>query len=87
MDVLGNFFTISDKDFLPNYSTGPYHREIIRPNLDQTFEKLVYDVTIMGDDTSFDNSESAGPKSVTASQDWRRKKKPASTNENHAREL
>ena len=59
----GNFFTISEKDFLANYSTGPYQREIIRPNLNQTFEKLVYDVT-----TSWamihhlDNSESAGPK-------------------------
>ena len=85
----GNFFAISEKDFLANYSTGPYHREIIRPNLNQTFEKMVYDVT-----TSWamihhlDNSESAGPKSTTASQDWRRKKKrPATINENHAREL
>ena len=85
----GNFFAISEKDFLANYSTGPYQREIIRPNLNQTFEKLVYDVT-----TSWammhhlDNSESAGPKSKTASQDWRKKKKePATINENHAREL
>ncbi len=85
----GNFFAISEKDFLANYSTGPYQREIIRPNLNQTFEKMVYDVT-----TSWamihhlDNSESAGPKSVTASQEWRRKKKrPATINENHAREL
>ena len=72
----GNFFAISEKDFLANYSTGPYQREIIRPNLNQSFEKMVYDVT-----TSWamihhlDNSESAGPKSVTASQEWRRKKK------------
>ena len=85
----GNFFAISEKDFLANYSTGPYHREIIRPNLNQSFEKMVYDVT-----TSWamihhlDNSESAGPKSKTAKEDWRRKKKrPASINENHAREL
>ena len=84
-----NFFTISEKDFLANYSTGPYQREIIRPNLNQTFEKMVYDVT-----TSWamihhlDNSESAGPKSVTASDEWRRRKKrPATINENHAREL
>ena len=34
----GNFFTISDKDFLAHYSTGAYQREIIRPNLNQTFE-------------------------------------------------
>ncbi len=85
----GNFFAISEKDFLANYSTGAYQREIIRPNLNQTFEKMVYDVT-----TSWamihhlDNSESAGPKSVTASDDWRkRKKEPATINENHAREL
>ena len=85
----GNFFAISEKDFLANYSTGPYHREIIRPNLNQSFEKMVYDVT-----TSWamihhlDNSESAGPKSVTASEEWRRRKKePATINENHGREL
>ena len=85
----GNFFTISDKDFLANYSTGPYQREIIRPNLNQTFEKMVYDVT-----TSWamihhlDNSESAGPKSESAKSEWRkRKKEPATINENHAREL
>ena len=85
----GNFFAISEKDFLANYSTGAYQREIIRPSLNQSFEKMVYDVT-----TSWamihhlDNSESAGPKSVTASQEWRRRKKePATINENHAREL
>ena len=85
----GNFFAISEKDYLANYSTGPYQREIIRPNLNQAFEKMVYDVT-----TSWamihhlDNSESAGPKSVTASEEWRRRKKePATINENHAREL
>ena len=85
----GNFFAISHKDFLANYSTGPYHREIIRPNLNQSFEKMVYDVT-----TSWamihhlDNSESAGPKSITANEDWRkRRKEPATINENHAREL
>ncbi len=85
----GNFFAISEKDFLANYSTGPYQREIIRPNLNQSYEKMVYDVT-----TSWamihhlDNSESAGPKSVTARDEWRRKKKePATINENHAREL
>jgi uncharacterized protein (DUF1800 family) len=85
----GNFFAISEKDFLANYSTGPYQREIIRPNLNQSYEKMVYDVT-----TSWamihhlDNSESAGPKSVTARDEWRRRKKePATINENHAREL
>ena len=57
----GNFFAISEKDFLANYSTGPYQREIIRENMNQTMEKMVYDVT-----TSWamihhlDNSESVG---------------------------
>ena len=66
----GNFFAISEKDFLANYSTGAYQREIIWPNLNQSFEKMVYDVT-----TSWamihhlDNSESAGPKSATTSED------------------
>ena len=41
----GNFFAISEKDFLANYSTGPYQREIIRANMNQTFEKMVYEVT------------------------------------------
>ena len=85
----GNFFAISEKDFLANYSTGAYQREIIRPNLNQSFEKMVYDVT-----TSWamihhlDNSESVGPKSTSAKEEWRRRKKePATINENHAREL
>ena len=50
---------------------------------------MVYEVT-----TSWamihhlDNSESAGPRSKTAKEDWRRRKKePATINENHAREL
>ena len=85
----GNFFAISEKDFLANYSTGPYQREIIWPNLNQSFEKMVYDVT-----TSWamihhlDNSENVGPKSISGRDEWRRrKKKPATINENHAREL
>ena len=85
----GNFFAISEKDFLANYSTGAYQRETIWPNLNKSFEKMVYNVT-----TSWamihhlDNSESVGPKSISAHQEWRRKKKrPATINENHAREL
>ena len=78
----GNHFAISDKDFLPHYSTGSYQREIIRPNLNQTFEKMVYDVT-----TSWamiqhlDNSDSIGPKSIKG------RKETVTINENHAREL
>ena len=72
----GNFFAISEKDFLANYSTGAYQREIIRPNLNQTFEKMVYDVT-----TSWamihhlDNSESAGPKVLLLVKNGEEKKK------------
>ena len=29
----GNHFAISEKDFLAEFSTGPYQREIIRPNI------------------------------------------------------
>ena len=85
----GNFFAISEKDFLANYSTGPYQREIIWPNLNESFEKMVNDVTLSWAMIHhLDNSESAGPKSVTAREEWRRRKKePATINENHAREL
>jgi uncharacterized protein (DUF1800 family) len=66
------------------FYTGPYEREIIRPNLNQTFEKLVYDVTIssaMID--SLDNSQNIGPKSKHG----KNNKKSSTINENHAREL
>ena len=43
----GNFFAISEKDFLANYSTGPYQREIIRENMNQT-EKMVYELQLLG---------------------------------------
>ena len=64
------------------FSTGPYQREIIRPNMVKTFEDMVQSVT-----TSWcmihhlDNSESVGPNS-------RRGLESRDTiNENHAREL
>ena len=42
-----------------------YQREIIRPNLNQSFEKMVYDVTTSWEMINhLDNSESAGPKSI-----------------------
>ena len=72
----GNFFAISEKDFLANYSTGAYQREIIWPNLNQSFEKMVYDVT-----TSWamihhlDNSESVGPKSKVLKKNGEEEKK------------
>ena len=78
----GNHFAISEKDFLAEFSTGPYQREIIRPNMVKTFEEMVHSVT-----TSWcmihhlDNSESVGPNS-------RRGLESRDTiNENHAREL
>ena len=78
----GNHFAISEKDYLAEYSTGPYQREIIRPNMVNTFEKMVIDVT-----TSWcmiqhlDNSESVGPLSRIGI------KSRETINENHAREL
>jgi len=78
----GNHFAISEKDYLAEYSTGPYQREIIRPNMVNTFEQMVKDVS-----TSWcmihhlDNSESVGPLSK-----WGIKSRET-INENHAREL
>ena len=78
----GNHFAISEKDYLAEYSTGPYQREIIRPNMVKTFEQMVKDVT-----TSWcmihhlDNSESVGPLSRMGMESRE------TINENHAREL
>ena len=78
----GNHFAISEKDFLAEFSTGPYQREIIRPNMVKTFEEMVQSVT-----TSWcmihhlDNSESFGPNSKKG-MEW-----GETINENHAREL
>lgn len=85
----GNFFAISEKDFLASFSTGVYQREIIRPNMVNTFEDLVYAVT-----TSWcmlhhlDNAENIGPNSkegVRENSDNDNQK--VGLNENHAREL
>ncbi len=86
----GNFFAISEKDYLPSFSTGVYQREIIRPNMNKTFEDLVYNVT-----TSWcmlhhlDNAENIGPSSkrgISINGDPSEKSK-VGLNENHAREL
>ena len=84
-----NHFTISDKDMLADYSTGAYQREVIRANLNKTFEQLTYEATVAwAMILHLDNSENVGPKSEDARADWRkRKKRPATINENHAREL
>ena len=78
----GNHFAISEKDFLAEFSTGPYQREIIRPNMIKTFEDMVQSVTTSWCMTHhLDNSESVGPNSKRGfdSRD--------TINENHAREL
>ncbi len=84
-----NHFTISDKDFLADYSTGGYQRETIRANLNKSFEELAYEATIAWAMIHhLDNAENVGPKSEDARAEWRRRKKrPATINENHAREL
>ncbi|WP_435115853.1 DUF1800 family protein [Candidatus Pelagibacter bacterium nBUS_49] len=85
----GNHFTISDKDFLSHYTTGAYQRETIRLNMNQTFEKLAHEATVAWAMIHhLDNAVNVGPKSKDAKADWRkRKKRPATINENHAREL
>ena len=78
----GNHFAISEKDSLAEFSTGPYQREIIRPNMIKTFEDMVQEVTKSWCMIHhLDNSESVGPNSKRGieSRD--------TINENHAREL
>ena len=85
----GNHFTITEKNLLNSYVTGAYQRETIRSNLNQSFEKMVYDATISwAMIRHLDNSKNVGPKSISGRADWRREKnEPATINENHAREL
>ena len=78
----GNHFAISEKDSLADFSTGPYQREIIRPNMIKTFEDMAQEVTRSWCMIHhLDNSESVGPNSKRGieSRD--------TINENHAREL
>ena len=79
-----NHFAIVDGGFRTAFYTGPYQREVIRTNLNQTFEKLVYDVTTSpAMISSLDNGDNIGPKSKIG----KKNKKSSSINENHAREL
>ena len=84
-----NHFTISDTQSLPEFSTGAYHRDFIRANMDKTFEKMVQEATVAWPMIMhLDNKDNVGPKSESARQEWRKKeKRPATLNENHAREL
>tara|TARA_Y100000590_G_scaffold66607_1_gene72163 strand:+ start:1834 stop:3261 length:1428 start_codon:yes stop_codon:yes gene_type:complete len=83
----GNHFAISDKDLLADYSTGAYQREIIRENMDQNFEKMAYKATIAWPMIHhLDNEQNIGPNSEKGIK-RRARRKDASINENHAREL
>ena len=84
-----HFAIVIHKFFRLNIHTGAYQREFIRAKLNQSFEKLVYDATTSwAMIRNLDNSDNEGPKSKDAKAEWRRKKKrPATINENHAREL
>jgi len=84
-----NHFTISDTQSLRPFSTGPYQRETIRANMDKNFETLAIEGTIAWPMIMhLDNKDNVGPNSISGRSEWRRKeKKPATINENHAREL
>ncbi len=84
-----NHFTISDTQSLAGFSTGAYQREFIRANMDKNFETMAIEGTIAWPMIMhLDNKDNIGPKSESARQEWRRKeKRPATLNENHAREL
>jgi len=83
----GNHFAISEKDFLAQYTTGAYQREIIRANMNQSFEKMAQEATVGWSMIHhLDNEQNIGPKSQEAK--WAREKgKIRGVNENHAREL
>jgi len=83
----GNHFAISEKDFLAQYTTGAYQREIIRANMDQNFEKMAQEATKGWSMIHhLDNEQNIGPKSQSAK--WAREKgRKVGVNENHAREL
>ena len=85
----GNHFTISDTQTLSSFSTGAYQRDFLRANMDKTFETMVTEATLAWPMIlHLDNKDNVGPKSISAKQEWRRKeKRPATLNENHAREL
>ena len=85
----GNHFTISDTQTLASYSTGAYQRDFIRANMDKNFETMATEATLAWPMIMhLDNKENVGPKSEDAKAEWRRRKKrPATINENHAREL
>ena len=84
-----NHFTISDTQSLAEFSTGAYHRDFIRANMDKNFETMAIEATVAWPMIMhLDNKDNEGPKSQSAKEEWRRReKRPATLNENHAREL
>ena len=42
-----NHFTISDTQMLRHFSTGPYQRDYIRANLNQSFEKMAIELSLI----------------------------------------
>ena len=82
-----NHFAITDKDFMPEFTTGPFHRETIRQHMCGSFTELATAATTSWSMIhNLDNSESIGPNSKRGR--WRRQNgELATVNENHAREL
>lgn len=82
-----NHFAIIDKDELPQLATGPFHREIIRPNLTGSYENLVKEATTSwAMIEALDNGESIAPNSRRGLE-MKMKNLTPTVNENHAREL
>ena len=82
-----NHFAISSIKQLHQFSTGAYHRESIRANMDQTFETMALNATVAWPMiVHLDNSQNIGPDSP-AGLKRASKGKEATINENHAREL
>ena len=82
-----NHFAIIDKDAMPQFTAGPYHRETIRPNMCGSFETLLKEATLGWSMIhNLDNSESIGPNSEWG-ESRKKRGKLATINENHAREL
>ena len=60
----GNHFTVVDKDWLPQFLTGAYQREVIRPKLEGNFADLLFAATTaLPMLHSLDNRFSVGPDS------------------------
>ena len=84
----GNHFCITGKDNLRSFATGPYHRDVLRPNMMNTFEELVFQATIShAMQKNLDNWLNCGPNSQDGKWRIQNDKIKNPLNENHAREL